>query len=113
MRTSQKLSADWTRVLARVETALAAAVGQLQSREKVLSAGVQVTSIVKSLDFAKFEDRLAAFAASPKRAEQRLAAIDGALAEAEEALRHWLSRADATRRKLAAWLGSGGPKGGF
>jgi hypothetical protein len=104
MQTSQSLSADWTRVLARVETALAEAVARLQSREKVLPAAVQLPPTAMALDFARFEDRLAAFAAGPKHAEQRLAQIDGALAEGEEAMRKWLSRADATRRKLAAWL---------
>jgi hypothetical protein len=111
MQTSQTLSADWTRVLARVETALAQAVARLESREKVLPIATQLPQIATPLDFAKFEDRLGAFAACPGRAEQRLAQIDGALAEGEEAMRKWLSRADATRRKLATWLGGAGGKG--
>jgi hypothetical protein len=103
MQTSQTLSADWTRVLASVEKALTEAVARLANREKGLLVATQPLPTSKPLDFAKFEDRLAAFAECPGRAEQRLEQIDGALRDGEEALRQWLSRAEAVRRKLAAW----------
>ena len=106
MQTSRTLSADWTRVLARVETALAQAVARLQSREQVLAAGT-TPQITTALDFARFEDHLGAFGACPGRAEQRLAQLDVALSEGEDAMRQWLARAEATRRRLAAWVEGG------
>jgi len=105
MQTSRTLSADWTRVLARVETALTQAVAQLEGRKQVLAAATPALQTPQALDFARFEERLAGFAACPRRAEQHLARLDIALHDGEDALRQWLARAEATRRKLAAWVG--------
>jgi hypothetical protein len=108
MQTSRTLSADWTRVLARVETALAQAVVRLEAREQALTAKMPLPQMTTALDFAKFDERQGAFAACPGRAEQRLAQVDGALGSAEDALRQWLARAEGTRKKLADWVVRGG-----
>ena len=64
--------------------------------------------ITTALDFAKFDERYGAFAACPGRAEQRLELVDGALGNAEDALRQWLARAEGMRKKLADWVTRGG-----
>jgi hypothetical protein len=108
MQTSRTLSADWTQVLARVEAALAQAVARLQDRGKDLAGAAQLIQPPRPLNFGKFEERLAAFAACPAQAEQRLVQIDAALRDEEDALRRWLTRAEAARRRLANCVGSSG-----
>jgi hypothetical protein len=104
MKKSNSLSADWTQVLAHVETALAKAVDHLAEREQSLASS-QRLQIHPSLDFSKFEERMARFSAFPQPAEQRLAQLDAELAQGEDALRKWLGRAETTRKSLAAWVG--------
>jgi len=102
---SYSLSADWSRVLSRVEAALAKAVAQLEGRKQAFEPGTPTPQTISAGDFARFEELVGAYAACPARAGQRLAPVDNALSEGEDALRHWLTRAEAARRKLAACAG--------
>jgi hypothetical protein len=77
----------------------------MEQREQVLAATPLPAQTPKLLDFAKFDEKSAAFAACPGRAEQFLAQLDAGFGEGEDALRLWLARAEATRRKLATLVG--------
>jgi chromosome segregation ATPase len=105
MQNSRNMSADWNQVLDQVEHALENAVQRLQEREQALAQSASAAATLQSLDFAQFEDRLAAFAGQPREVEQQLAELDASLGEGEEKLRRWLAQSDATRRRLAAWVG--------
>jgi hypothetical protein len=94
-----------------VEAALAKAVSQLEGRKQALDNVTPLSQTTSASDFTKFEELVAAFAACPARAGQRLGPVDNALSEGEESLRNWLARAEAARRKLAACAG-GVPQAG-
>jgi hypothetical protein len=99
------LPADWNSTLASVEQALSVAVTRLQERELALTNPAPLAPTPPTLDFSRFEQRLGAFASNSQQADQRLTEIDAVLREGEESLRQWLGRAEAARRKLAAWVG--------
>jgi hypothetical protein len=99
-------SADWTSVLARVEQALNQAVAKIHEREQALAEAAAVwPGPPNAPNFANLEERSIALLECPRRAEQTLVQVDAALRDSEEALREWLTRAEATRRHLATWVG--------
>jgi hypothetical protein len=101
MLTSRALTANWNEVLNHVERVLAEAVSEIDQRDAALAA-VLATPAAPVFGFDLLADRAAKLVAGPT-AEARAAELDSALKDCEEALRQWLGRAEATRRKLATW----------
>jgi hypothetical protein len=99
MMTQRLSTANWTEVLANVERVLAEAVTEIDQRDAALAA-VLAAPGAPVFGFDLQADRTAAARAL---AEQRVADLDSALKDCEDALRQWLIRAEATRRKLATW----------
>jgi hypothetical protein len=98
------MTADWAAVLARIETALSAAIAQIEAREQALAAPTPAAEAA-ALDFRAVEQPVTGLSAAPGRAAASVNGLDGELAGGEEALRQWLARSEATRRQLAAWVG--------
>jgi hypothetical protein len=93
-------AADWPRVLAHVEQALAEALAKIQQRESALALAAANAPAAVTLDFQRFQEPQVALEGYPKRAQEHLVALDGTLREGEEALRQWLVQAEAVRRQL-------------
>jgi hypothetical protein len=99
MVTQRPLTANWMEVLANVERVLAEAVTEIDQRDAALAA-VLAAPGAPVFGFDLQADKTAGARA---RAEERVAELDTALKDCEDALRQWLVRAEATRRKLATW----------
>ncbi len=104
MQSSGATSTDWSEVLARVETALNAAVAQIAAREQALAQTAPALDL-PAPDWGCFEQKHATLAAVPGRAEAAIERLDADLSAGEDALRQWLARSEAARRQLAAWVG--------
>jgi hypothetical protein len=101
MLASRALTANWNEVLTHVERVLTEAVTEIDQRDAALAA-VLATPAAPVFGFDLLAERAAKLVAGPS-AQVRAAELDSALKECEDALRQWLSRAEATRRKLATW----------
>ena len=97
----RSLTANWTEVLAHVEQVLAEAITEIDQRDAALAA-VLATPAAPVFGFDLLAERAAKLTAG-RAAQTRVAELDAALQECEDALRQWLRRAEATRRKLATW----------
>jgi hypothetical protein len=98
----------WSEVLVRVQAAVERAVAEATARARRLDAAGEspvppATGSQQAMQQAV--QRCQALGARADGAAARVAEVDAALAEAEEALRQWLRATEAAREKLAAWVG--------
>jgi hypothetical protein len=102
MATPRPSALNWSEVLARVERVLTEAAAEIDRRDAALAAAWAAPG-VPGVSFDPFVEKASMLASSPARAEARVAQLDSALKDCEEALRQWLARAEATRQRLATW----------
>jgi hypothetical protein len=102
MAVIRQFPANWTQTLARVDEWLGAAIASVEQREASLAALPAVTPAVLP-DLADSSKQATALANRPARLDLVINPADAELRACEDALRQWITRADATRRKLAEW----------
>jgi hypothetical protein len=104
MGTPRTLDTNWTKVLADVEHVLAQAIAKIDERDAQLAATLPA-SAVPVVDSGAIASRIANLEAGSARAEKNAAELDRMLQDGEDALRAWLTRAEAIRRQLATLAG--------
>jgi chromosome segregation ATPase len=95
----------WSAVLDQVQATLQEAVAATHAREQRLQEVPSEVAAKRQQKLQEIQARCQTLASAGDQAAQRAAAAEAALAEAEEALRRWLQKAEGAQNKLAAWAG--------
>jgi hypothetical protein len=97
----------WSEVLAHVQAAVDAAVAEVSARAPALDAAKEPTgpsTAGPQQALQRAWQNCQAVAGRGEGAAARVAEVDAALAQAEEALRQWLRATQAARDQLATWV---------
>ena len=102
------LPADWTEVLERVQQTLEEADAAAAKRAEGLNGNIDPSGGLPSRlasDLEQMRERLDKLSSYLDRATGTVSDADVALGAGEEALRTWLQASEASRRRLAEWVG--------